>query len=68
MIPTMMTTREEGEVRGRRGMLRAQLDKRFGPLSETALQRLESLPPDKLTELALALLDAQSLKELGLED
>ena len=49
-------------------MLRDQLEVRFGPLSEQAQQRLTSWPAGRLRELGRALLTAQSLQELGLED
>jgi hypothetical protein len=53
---------------GQRQMIQGQLEVRFGPLSETARQRLEKWPREKVRELSIALLTAQSLKELGLED
>jgi hypothetical protein len=51
-----------------RTVLRKQLEARFGPLSLVARDRLESLGFDHLDALTLALLKAQSLQELGLED
>ena len=59
---------EKGLHAGERRMLLAQLEGRFGPLSETARQRLEAWPVEQLTELGRALLRANSLAELGLED
>jgi hypothetical protein len=59
---------EKGLHAGERRMLLAQLEERFGPLSETARQRLEAWPAEQLTELGRALLRAKSLAELGLED
>ena len=44
-----------------------QLEAWFGPLSPSAQQRLESLSPEQLEALALALREARSLQELGLE-
>jgi len=58
------TWTEEGQFE----VILRQLEKKFGPLSETARQRLDAWPNDKLIDLALALVTAQSLKELGLED
>ena len=52
----------------RRTTLQKLLEARFGPLSPGAQQRLESLSPEQLEALTLALLKAQSLEELGLED
>jgi Domain of unknown function (DUF4351) len=63
-----LTSFEKGEQAGLRKMLQKQLQARFGPLSPRAHERLESLSPDRLEELTLALLKAQSLQELGLED
>jgi len=59
---------EEGVPLGQRAILLLQLETRFGSLSETARQRLETWPADKLTDLGRAFVTAQSLKELGLED
>jgi hypothetical protein len=61
------TGMEQGQERGQRALLRRQLEKRFGPLSETVRQRLEAWPADKLPELGETLLTAKSLAELGLE-
>jgi hypothetical protein len=66
-----MTTFEKGVQQGLqalRSALKNQLEARFGPLSPCALERLESLDPERLGALALDLLKAQSLQELGLED
>jgi hypothetical protein len=62
------TTYEKGVQQGRRMTLQKQLEVRFGPLSPSAQQRLESLSPERLDELALSLLKARSLQELDLED
>jgi hypothetical protein len=62
------TSFEKGEVQGQRRVLQRQLAKRFGPLSEQVRARLDALSAERLEELALAVLDAKSLKELGLED
>jgi Domain of unknown function (DUF4351) len=63
-----VTTFEKGLLQGQRTTLRKQLEVRFGPLSPTAQERLDSLDPERLEALALALLTARSLQELGLED
>jgi Domain of unknown function (DUF4351) len=63
-----MTTFEKGLQQGQRTMLQKQLEARFGVLSPSARGRLDSLGPERLEALALALLKAQSLQELGLED
>jgi hypothetical protein len=59
---------ERGRQLERREVLRKQLTKRFGPLSAAVEQRLQSLSMDRMEELLLAILDARSLKDLGLED
>jgi hypothetical protein len=63
-----ITTFEKGLQQGQRTMLRKQLEARFGPLSPSAQQRLDSLSPEQLEALTLGLLTAESLQELGLED
>ena len=72
MIPMMTTTFEKGvqkgELQGQRRLARLLLEKRFGPLSAVARQRLDEWPVERLDELLLALLDAPSLTALGLED
>jgi flagellar biosynthesis/type III secretory pathway protein FliH len=59
---------QAGLQQGWRTSLRKQLEARFGSLSPDAQERLESLSREQLEALALALLKAQSLQELGLED
>ena len=44
------------------------LSKRFGDLSASAHGRLMNAEPEMLEQLAENLLDASSLRELGLED
>jgi hypothetical protein len=59
---------ERGVVRGERTILERQLQRRFGPLKPEIRERLARLPAERLEELADAILDAKSLKELGLDD
>jgi hypothetical protein len=59
--------REEGFEMGQRQILRIQLDELFGPLSPAVLERLKSLPAERLPDLVRAALKAQSLQDLGLE-
>ena len=61
-----VTTFEKGVQRGWRSALQKMLETRFGPMSPSAQERLESLGPEQLEALALALLKAKSLQELGL--
>jgi hypothetical protein len=63
-----VTTFEKGLQQGQRMTLRKMLEARFGPLGPGAQERLESLSPEQLDALTLALLEAQSLQELGLGD
>jgi hypothetical protein len=58
----------KGQELGQREILRQQLDKRFGPLAPPVLERLNQWPAERLAALALALFEARSLRELGLED
>src|SRR5262249_28415348 len=58
----------QGVEQGQRKTVRKQLKDGVGPVSPVAQQRLESLSPEQLDALALALLGARSLQELGLED
>jgi Domain of unknown function (DUF4351) len=60
--------KEEGLVQGERSLIRRLLEAQFGPLSPTASQRLEQLPPERLETLGLDLLQGRSLMEMGLED
>jgi hypothetical protein len=68
----MMTTFQEGKMEGkmeeRRETVLLLLEEKFGALSPAVRQRVEALPPDELRQLTRALLKAQSLKELHLED
>lgn len=62
------TWSEMGREDGQRQLLLKQLEKRFPPLSKKVRRRLEKWPAEKLVELGEALVTAQTLKELGLED
>jgi hypothetical protein len=68
MIPSMLTTYEKGERAGECKIVRLQLEKRFGPLPEALLRRLEALPTERLDALALEVLENKTLSDLGLED
>lgn len=61
-----------GQVRGmHQGLvqtLRKLLIKKFGPLPQPVADRIEMLTTEQLEEKLLAILDAQSLKEMGLTD
>jgi hypothetical protein len=69
--PMMMTTFEKGVAQGQelasRRIIRTQLEHRFGPLREAVLNQINSLPTERLDALAVAILSAKSLVELGLE-
>jgi hypothetical protein len=60
--------REEGREEVRRAVLHDLVEEKFGPLSPEVQERLRQLPPDRLAGLTKAVLRAQSLRELGLED
>jgi hypothetical protein len=55
-----------GRAEGQREMLLAQLEAKFGTLSSNLKQRVETLPADKLKEVSVAIVKAQSLLEIGL--
>jgi hypothetical protein len=63
-----VTTFEKGLQQGQRTTLQKQLEARFGPLSASVRERLNSLSPERLEALSLSLLTSRSLQELGLED
>jgi hypothetical protein len=59
---------EKGIEKGRRELLHEQLEERFGPLPSAVVDRLQQLPLEQLLILGRALVRAQSLRDLGLED
>ena len=59
---------QQGVEQGRRQAARLLLERKFGPLSDAVLARLAAWPAERLDELLLAVLDAQSLAALGLEE
>jgi len=59
---------EMGQEDERRRVLRRQLEKRFGPLPPVTQQRLTEWPAERLEPLLTAVIAAQSLQEMGLED
>jgi hypothetical protein len=59
---------ERGWEEARRAILREQVEEKFGPLSRQVQERLERLPAERLAGLTKAVLRAESLRELGLED
>jgi hypothetical protein len=66
--PIMITTFERGKMTGQRELALLQLQAKFGPLSPLVRQRVEALSAEDLRQLALNVLKAQSLQELGLEN
>jgi hypothetical protein len=62
------TWSEQAAIRAQRQFVLVLLEERFGLLSAQARERLESWPAEQLVELARALLNAQTLQQLGLED
>jgi hypothetical protein len=68
-VQAMNTTwYEKGIEKGQRESLRLLLDKKFGPLSPSVLVQLDGLPAERLSALLLAVLTANSLAELGLDN
>jgi len=59
---------ERGELKGKRELLLKLLKCKFPDLSQATRQRLTEWPVEKLEEVGVALLTAQSLRDLGLED
>jgi hypothetical protein len=57
---------EQGVEEGHRRLLRLQLEKCFGPLTPQAKAKIETWPPERVEKACLALLDGQSLDDLGL--
>jgi len=55
-----------GERRGKREIVVKLLTKRFGPVSEAALAKLNALSSERLDEIAMAYTEAASLADLGL--
>jgi len=56
-----------GRLKGKREIVRMQLEKKFGQLPQIALDRINTLPIQRL-EIALSYTDVATLKELGLTD
>ncbi len=60
--------REEGVLKGRREQLLEQLEVKFPTLSQAARERVANWPLEIIKEAGRALLNARSLRELGLDD
>jgi flagellar biosynthesis/type III secretory pathway protein FliH len=59
---------QQGRLQGLQHAARLVLERRFGPLSAEAIQRLNAWPVERLEELLRGAAPATSLKDLGLED
>lgn len=59
---------ERGKEQGKRDLVLKQLKARFPDLSSTAQQRVKDWPVEKVEEVGIALLTAQSLRDLGLDN
>jgi hypothetical protein len=59
---------EKGEEIGRRRLLRELLERRFPQLPTSAAERLQQLPADEIVGLIERLPQANSLRDLGLEE
>jgi hypothetical protein len=62
------TWSEQAREEGVQQLVKRQLQKRFGPLSAAAQEKLTAMPLKKVEEIGEALLTASSLRELGLEE
>jgi hypothetical protein len=60
--------REEGILQGEKRSTLRQLEAKFGPLPPEVVGRVEALSSEWLAQLQVALLKAQSLKELQLQE
>ena len=58
----------EGLLQGQRQFFLMMLEERCGPLRPQVYELVQALTAERLTELGRALLRAQSLRELGLEE
>jgi predicted transposase YdaD len=56
--------REEGLAEGEQRLLRRQIEKRFGPISDWAIAKLASLPIAEIEVLGEGIFDAPSLESL----
>jgi hypothetical protein len=63
-----VTSYDKGLDQGQRKLLRELIDHYFGPLSPAVLKRLQQLSSDQIVSLGKKVRQAQSLKDLGLED
>lgn len=59
---------EKGQLLAQRRMLRRLVEKRFGALSPEIIARIDTWTAEQLDAAILAVLDAQSLKDLGLAE
>jgi hypothetical protein len=57
-----------GRIKEKRDIVRKQLEAKFHPLPPDVAQRIATLPVERLDEIIMAVLTAQSLKELGMTD
>jgi hypothetical protein len=59
--------RSRGFHDGQVNLIRAVLEKRFGALPERFVERLNSLPTEKLVAVGINAMSAKTLEELGVE-
>ncbi len=57
-----------GRIKEKRDIVRKLLEVKFAPLPPEVTQRIATLSVERLDEIVLAILTAQSLKDLGLTD
>lgn len=59
---------ERGRIKERRALVTKLLERKFGALPAPVVEKLNGLSPERLEEIALELVGASSLAELGLTD
>jgi hypothetical protein len=64
-----MTVRERGIIKGKRKLILAQLQHKFGAIPEAAIAKVQAMQTAaELTALSCQLLDAHALADPGLSD
>jgi Domain of unknown function (DUF4351) len=66
--PLMITTGDRARIDERREFVLQLLEGKFGPLAAEVRLRVAAIPPEQLRQLGLALLKAESLGELHLDN
>lgn len=67
-LPYESIFEKRGRWKREKEILQRLVEKRFGPLSDEVREQIKNLPQERVDPLLLDILDAKSLKDLGLED